>query len=312
VRWKGLNAWLNGLMIVVLMTVTGFSYNGAIAWQHQKTGQTPAPSIIQDVKHDLVAAFNPNKQAPLKFVAIGDTGSRLPGQYKTANALVKSYEAEPFSFVLLLGDNIYPYGDVKKHGDASFTQPYGPLLNAKVPFYVSLGNHDVQFGFRQDQLAFFHMPASYYVVKKGIADFFVIDTNEFDLKQQQWLYDQLQVSKAPWKIVFGHHPILSSGKHGNNKALMTSLSPILKEQNVALYLAGHDHNYERFKSQGGVTYVVSGGGGAALRSMDTVEPGSVKHQSVHHFVRFEATPKKLTARVIDSDLIVIDTFTLNH
>jgi predicted MPP superfamily phosphohydrolase len=299
-------------MIVVLMALTGFSYNAAIAWQHEKTGQTPAPSVIQDIKQELKTAFTPDQQKQLKFVAIGDTGSRLPGQYKTADALVKSYQAEPFGFVLLLGDNIYPYGDVKKHGEASFTKPYGPLLKAGVPFYVSLGNHDVQFGFRQDQLAFFHMPASYYVLKKGIADFFVIDTNEFDLKQQQWLYDQLQASKAPWKIVFGHHPILSSGKHGNNKALLATLSPILKEQRVALYLAGHDHNYERFKPQDGVTYVVSGGGGASLRTLDAIEPASVEHKSTHHFVRFEATPKKLTANVIDADLNVIDRFSLKR
>ena len=300
-HWKGYNVWLNALMIAVLMTVTGFSYNAATAWQHKAEDK---PGVIEQVKQAITG------QDKLEFVAIGDTGSRLPGQYTTAKALVKAYEDKPFEFVLLLGDNIYPHGDVSKYGEAGFTQPYGPLLKAGVPFYVSLGNHDVLFGHKAAQLKFFKMPSAYYVVKKGTADFFVIDTNDFGTTQQQWLKQSLKASNAPWKIVFGHHPILSSGKHGPNKQLMATLAPILAEQKVNLYLAGHDHNYERFKPQQGVTYVVSGGGGASLRSMDAIAPESAYHKTTHHFVRFVATPRQLKAEALDPDLTVIDQFSL--
>jgi phosphodiesterase/alkaline phosphatase D-like protein len=291
-------------MIAALMAVTGFSFNAAIAWQQK--AEDAKPGVIEQLKQAL------NGRDQLEFVAIGDTGSRLPGQYTTAKALAKTFEDKPFEFVLLLGDNIYPYGDVNKYGEASFTQPYAPLLKAGVPFYVSLGNHDVLFGHKAAQIKFFKMPSAYYAIKKGTADFFVIDTNDFDATQQQWLTQALKTSKAPWKIVFGHHPILSSGKHGHNKQLLATLAPILTAQKVPLYLAGHDHNYERFKPQQGVTYVVSGGGGASLRSMDAISPESEYHKSTHHFVRFVVTPKQLKAEAIDSDQTVIDRFTFSR
>ena len=43
--------------------------------------------------------------------------------------------------------------------------------------------------------------------------------------------------------------------------------PILEAHDVDLVLAGHDHHYERFTPQNGVTYVVSGGGGKGTRDV---------------------------------------------
>jgi hypothetical protein len=257
--------------------------------------------------------LNPSPKPVFKFVAIGDTGSRLPGQYQTANALVKSWQQDPFQTVLLLGDNIYPHGDVKQFGYDSFTKPYGPLLKQRVKFLVSLGNHDVLFGYRKAQLIFFNMPASYYSVKKGVVDFFVIDTNDFNRIQQRWLAMALGNSKAPWRVVFGHHPVFSSGKHGGSADLEKTLSPILKAHHVDLYLAGHEHEYERFSPIDGVTYIVSGGGGAVLRPFaDKPDPRSLVRHVSHHFVRLQATASALSATVLDPSLSVLDQFSLSH
>jgi hypothetical protein len=285
VRLSGFNGLVNTLAIGLLLLVASVGYSQALGWQARLT------------------------EASQDFVAIGDVGSRLPGQYATAQALAQSYATKPFGCVLLLGDNIYPHGEVDKYGDESFTKPYAPLLKAGVPFYVALGNHDVLFGQKQAQLAFYRMPAPYYTVKQGMVTFFVLDTNDFDATQQQWLKTELAASNAKWKVVLGHHPIWSSGLHGNDASLIKTLAPILTFAKVPLYLAGHDHEYERFKPINGLTQIVSGGGGASLRPF-AAKPDArslVRHVK-HHFVRFTASPTRLQAIVLDPKLTTLDTF----
>ena len=74
------------------------------------------------------------------------------------------------------------------------------------------------------------------------------------------LETQLQQAKPTWKVVFGHHPLYSSGSHGSSPQLINKLSPLFSRYGVQLYLNGHDHNYERTESINGTTYVTSGNG----------------------------------------------------
>jgi tartrate-resistant acid phosphatase type 5 len=124
--------------------------------------------------------------------------------------------------------------------------------------------------------------------------------------QQKWLSKVLGGSQAPWKIVMGHHPIYSSGEHGSSKSLMKALEPLLIEHQVDLYLAGHDHEYERFKPVQGVQHIVSGGGGAYLRNFEKPLPSSLVRVKAHHFLSFEATPTVLKMQAIDKTGQVID------
>jgi acid phosphatase len=97
--------------------------------------------------------------------------------------------------------------------------------------------------------------------------FFALDTNDnADWSQQiPWLKQNLAFSKATWKIVFGHHPLYSSGAHGSSFELINLLSPLFAKYGVQLYVNGHDHNYERTQPIEGTTYLTCGGGGAAIR-----------------------------------------------
>jgi hypothetical protein len=148
---------------------------------------------------------------------------------------------------------------------------------------------------------FFHMPGYYYLVHKPHVDFFVINSNTFntDAVQQKWLDKQLAASTADWKIVMGHHPIYSSGEHGFNKELHETLEPILDKHHADLYLAGHDHDYERFQPIQGVQYIVAGGGGAYLRGFDKPMPKSLVRIKAHHFLSFQAAADDLKMQVID-------------
>jgi|GEM_PF-1724286 len=246
--------------------------------------------------------------APYRFIAFGDWGAGTQFQKDVAKQTILQYEKAPFDAALLLGDNFYETGDVRKYGKAYFSDMYRPLIDHHVNFIVALGNHDVLTGHQKEQIEFFGMPGYYYTVHKPQIDFFVINTNTFarDRVQRQWLQLQLMESKAPWKIVMGHEPIYSSGEHGYSTSLHETLEPVLIKNKVDLYLAGHDHDYERFQLIHGIQYIVSGGGGAYLRGFPKLMPESLVRKKVHHFLSFELNQGTLRLQVIDKTGQTID------
>lgn len=245
---------------------------------------------------------------PYRFVAFGDWGAGTPFQKDVAAQLNRTYDQAPFDSAILLGDNIYPDGNIAKYGQAYFTDMYRHLIKEGVNFVVAIGNHDVVAGHQAEQIRFFNVPGYYYAIKKPGVEFFVLNTNSFAREhvQQQWLENALNASKSRWKIVVGHHPIYSSGEHGMNKGLKQSLEPLLVKYKADLYLAGHDHDYERFKPLQGVQHIVSGGGGAYLRNFETPLPGSLIRLKAHHFLSFELKDGHLRMTVIDKTGKTID------
>jgi hypothetical protein len=81
------------------------------------------------------------------------------------------------------------------------------------------------------------------------------------------------------------------------------------DHHVDLVLAGHEHQYERFRVAN-VNYIVSGGGGARLMYF-WGNLNSLKQATVHHFLSFEVTAKKLAMKVIDINGRVIETLRLD-
>lgn len=262
----------------------------------------------QELKVPNQAGFKLLGNHPYRFIAFGDWGAGTPFQKDVAKQITTLYARQPFDSALLLGDNIYENGNIKKHGKAYFTDMYPTLIQGGVNFIVALGNHDVRSGYEHDQRAFFRMPGFYYQVKKPHVDIFVINTNSFgkDEVQQRWLGKALGSSKATWKIVMGHHPIYTSGEHGSSRSLMKTLEPILVQHRVDMYLAGHDHDYERFKPVQGVLHIVSGGGGAYLRDFEKPEANSLVRVKAHHFLLFEANEDSLKMQAIDKTGKLID------
>ncbi len=244
------------------------------------------------------------------FLVIGDTGSGASFQFDVAKQMMARYEQQPYTLVLHVGDIIYPSGEFRKSGDELYKKVYAPLMDKGVEFRTVLGNHDVRYGYDPGALAFYGMPDRYYHFSRGNVDFFAIDTNIMNRdEQRQWLDEALAKSDARWKIVYGHHPIHSSGQHGPNTALSRRLAPLLIKHGVDFYIAGHEHNYERFEPIRGVVHLVSGGGGAWLRSFAKEQPHSKVRLSTHHFldfqvrgdtIRFQAVDK--TGRVIDAEV----------
>ena len=147
----------------------------------------------------------PRAADSLKFAVIGDNGTGQPPQYEVAQQMLSSRTSFPFTFVLMLGDNLYgsqkPQDFVEK-----FERPYAPLLDAGVRFYAALGNHDEP---TNRSYPPFNMAGErYYTFAKAPVRFFVLDTNLMDRAQLAWAEDALARADEPWKIAYFHHPTL--------------------------------------------------------------------------------------------------------
>jgi len=201
----------------------------------------------------------PPKPASVRFAVIGDMGTGELPQYEIAEKMNTSREAFHFDFVITVGDNIYG-GQTPDDYRKKFELPYKGLLDAGVPFYGSLGNHD-------SPTERFYKPFNmngqqYYTYKKGNVQFFVLDSNYMKPEQLSWLGKELHNSAADWKICYFHHPLYSSGSfHGASTELRLSLEPLFVKYGVQVVFAGHEHLYERTKPQNGITYFTEGAAG---------------------------------------------------
>ncbi|MED6193661.1 Purple acid phosphatase 8 [Stylosanthes scabra] len=243
----------------------------------------------------------PKPDGSLTLFVIGDWGRR--GAYNQSQLAfqmgIVGKELD-IDFVISTGDNIYPNGLIGTDDPAfeySFTKIY-TASSLQKPWYSVLGNHD----YRGDALAQLsptlrHVDKRWiclrsYVVDAQVAEFFFVDTtplvdnyftqpgeNVYDwrgvLPRNQYisnllrdLHFALQQSNANWKIVVGHHTILSAGYHGNTLDLQNLLLPLLQENNVDLYINGHDHCLEHISSlESGIQFLTSGGGSMAWRGV---------------------------------------------
>jgi hypothetical protein len=223
----------------------------------------------------------PLKEGSVRFVVIGDTGTGSGQQHQLADILLHSHASFPFDTVLMMGDNMYG-GESPRDYRNKFEDVYKPLLDQKVKFYATLGNHDEP---AQRFYELFNMNGKeYFRFTKGNVAFYSLNSNYMDKKQIDWLQSELAKDTSEWKICFFHHPPYSSGsKHGSDKQLREVIEPIFLRYGVNVVLAGHDHFYERIKPQKGIYYFVSGAGGK-------LREGNVKKNS------------PLTDKAFDSDL----------
>jgi predicted MPP superfamily phosphohydrolase len=252
----------------------------------------------------------PVKDGSVRFAVIGDTGSGTEKQRDVGNMMVKYRALFPFEFVLMMGDNLYG-GEAPQDFEKKFSEPYKALLDNKVKFYATLGNHDLPLQVNYEN---FNMNGKeYYRFKKGNVAFYSLNSNYMDKKQVKWLEDELAKDTSEWKICFFHHPPYSSAKkHGSDDQLREVVEPIFLKYGVNVVLTGHDHVYERIRPQKGIYYFVSGAGGK-LRSGDVSETSQLTEKSYDrdlHFMLFEVAGDQMyfqaisrTGETIDSGMI---------
>lgn len=260
----------------------------------------------------LVAQAASPSPTKLRWLATADSGSGDRKQQAVADQMAAVQRRQPVDLVIMAGDNIYNDGDISKV-DGAFTRPYSALLQAGVPFHAVLGNHDIRTANGDPQVAYrpFGMAGRWYNLRRGPVEFFMLDTNMNANWGQQlpWLRTSLAASKAPWKVVVGHHPIYSAGFYGNDSVAQGRLGPLFKKYGVQLYINGHEHDYERTKMIEGTTYLTIGIGGASLRPI-LANGNTAASASVHGFVELEASPTSLKINAWDRQGKPIDQATL--
>lgn len=257
--------------------------------------QTPPP----------VFSVKPQPQ-PIRVLAFGDFGDGSDSQRQVAAAMRRYHRRRPFDFGITLGDNFYPSGmesPVDPRWRTDWSALYEPL---KVRFYATLGNHDwnqpnspaAEILFTR-QSASWRMPAAYYTFTAGPVQFFALDTDIISEAQLLWLVDELDRSRAAWKVVYGHHPIYSEGKHEDNNVKIDQLLPVLKDR-ADVYLAGHDHDMQHLKPEGRLHFFIAGSGG----KLRPIEPGprTLFAKSAHGFAVLEADARTLTVTFVEADL----------
>lgn len=224
------------------------------------------------------------------WLAIGDFGSQSPAQFAVSSGMARYVDQSGLQAdgLLLLGDNFYKKmegGVDSPRWQTGFEEMY-PVGLFPGPCPAVLGNHDysdnkggqdVQMAYARKPGTRWTMPAKWYRKDYAQVTFLFLDTNvpsvtsnaltaDEAAAQWQWLEAELQKPRARWTICVGHHPVYSNGKHGDTRALIDNLGPLLQKYGVALYLCGHDHDLQHLELETLKTsFVLSGGGGARVR-----------------------------------------------
>ncbi|CAN7280026.1 metallophosphoesterase [Phenylobacterium sp. LjRoot219] len=258
------------------------------------------------------------------FLALGDWGRKGARQQRAvAQAMASRARDIGSRFVVTVGDNFYAAGvrsTLDGHWRQSFTDVYD--LQTLHTWYPALGNHDhngdpdIQVAYSQ-HFAGWRMDGRYYRQTVALSggrtlDLFVLDTapiadpssyaaSRSNLHAQWgWFDREMLASRADWKIVVGHHPILSSGYKKRDFSLLNRwLEPRLQRYGVHAYLAGHDHHLEYIHS-GGVAHIISGGGSEGDALARRCVAGHVQGWPSAGFTAFEIAGDVMTVTFIDA------------
>lgn len=278
------------------------------------TGLQPGVHYEYEVKPDGQPPFsgrfiaNRGPDAPnVRFAVIGDMGDGSSSQFAVARELTR-WAPEIF---LTVGDNVYPNASRADYGPRFFV-PYGPLMSTAV-CYPTLGNHDIHTENGAPFLEAFALPREpaggrYYAFDDGPARFWCLDSNESlapGSPQYEWLAADAAASTARWKLAFFHHPPYSSGLHGQEAKNRRWLPALFSRLGFQAVFTGHDHHYERSVPIGGVTYIVTGGGGATLYGT-TQQPFTATKAVRHEFVAASISGDQLGLMAIDENGHVLD------
>jgi Icc-related predicted phosphoesterase len=283
----------------------------------------------------------PAPSDPFVFVGYGDSRFTNPADTKHSNADVRRAEIariaqERPAFVVMTGDLVLTGADAKDW--SVFDTETAPLGQAGIELLPALGNHDIRGGeTRALENYYRRFPRiegrRWYSARAGNVLVFVLDSNSADgpgSQQWRWLEQRLEAlpPEVDFVLVALHHPPIT---RSNNKTFggghaarppEHQLASLLErqQQNMRariIVIAGHVHNYERYEHNG-VTYVVSGGGGATpymvRRSADDMyrDPGPTYHICKftvdHGELQFQTL--KLTLEGTKAQWVVRDSFVM--
>jgi|SRR5579862_1760026 len=280
----------------------------------KSSAQTSSVDLQLDVK------------TPFRFVAYGDTRFHDPKDMEPANSSVRVAlaqaiaEANP-AFVCFTGDIVYNGFDAADW--SVWDNETQVWRDRKIPIYPALGNHDLHGDLNTALGNYFQRfpilnHSRYYSVRVANSLILVLDSSmdEVTGPQGEWLASKLDHVAADVDFVFlvFHHPPYTSssdakmfgGGHSARAAELALAKDLEAHQARASYrivvFSGHVHNYERHEHSG-VTYFVSGGGGAHAYPIERAPDDPFQSKEVnYHYLMVEVDRKQVTVTMNRLDL----------
>ncbi len=326
------------------ITLEGLSPDTAYLYRVRHSGAEDQADLLSSM--ETFRTFKTN--GSVRFVFVADTGQSTAPQFLTARVMASLMP----DLVLHGGDIIYG-GFTDENADSRIFAQYlnysGQMRST--PFFFTLGNHDLNCceGNLLDEwnptnfvmnaphfLSTFHHPTNsatgtehFYSFDHGDVHFvslfnpwFVMYEFTTNRLQYQWFTNDLAQSTKPWKVVFFHHPLASSGAHAlddyntngipDQYDILRTIGTAASKYGVQLILSGHEHNYERFSPIGGFHAVVSGGGGAGLHSMRKRHPLSSQYLSMHNCVNIEIKGDTATVQAVSTNGTILDNWVIQR
>jgi 3',5'-cyclic AMP phosphodiesterase CpdA len=247
-----------------------------------------------------LAGSSAAQTTPAAFLATGDFGVGGSRELSLGLRMKRHESRNPASMLVTLGDNDYTRSPARFR--ANWRRSFGWARPSGLRVAGTLGNHDYEVARGRYQFNLLGMPGPYYTRRLGDAQLFLLDSNVVNDRQTAWLERALADSSATWKIAAFHHPPYTCGGHSGHQDVAARWVPLFERYGVQLVLSGHDHNYQRFATQNGVTYVVHGGGGAGLyrlRPCPASYPRRLRGRFEHGFLRVSIGPDTLTVSSVD-------------
>lgn len=269
--------------------------------------------------------LRPQVSVPFRFVAYGDTRFTDPHDTDASNPAVRTTLVQAIAdvhpaFISIGGD--ISYNGYNPNDWKIWDSETAVWRDDKIPVYPALGNHDLH-GDQKIALAnyFARFPelnnSRYYSVRAANTLMLVLDSSldENSGPQGQWLTQKLDTIPADVDFVFIvlHHPPYTSssdakkfggGHSARSPEQMLAKNLETRQQNMRariVVFAGHVHNYERHE-HGGVTYFVTGGGGAHAYPIErnASDPFQSKEINYHYLlVEVDRGKLKITMNRLD-------------
>lgn len=260
------------------------------------------------------------------------------------------YEGKPMTFHIVPGnhDHAGVAGGTKFWGDVIHQETTAENLFPNWEYYPIASTKDTGLNdstnyqtLHSENIFEITTPQKINIAANDLISIIAIDSqvllNLYDNENKQLLKLHLQELRkllredTSWKIIIGHHPIRTHGKHGGfrkaiywvppiiiftiidklflsrlqdldhraNKAFQRDMEDIMKENDVTFYFSGHEHNLQLIEIDSSHFQIISGS--AAKLSEVTHKEDSIFSHAAHGFARFDVTPDEIWVEFFDAN-----------
>jgi hypothetical protein len=235
-----------------------------------------------------------------EFVVIGDTRPKVVSKnFSHFEGLIPKINSVKPAFVVNLGDLIFGYMMLNT---ARQWDKYQKVIKAfRVPYYQIPGNHDT-FSEEAREIYGRRFGSFYSAFDYGGCHFVLLDNTEegrwgyLGAAELEWLKADLQATRARSVFVFLHFPVWESERiaPAYYDFWENTLHPLFKASRVRAVFGGHYHCYGPTREIDGISYYITGGGGAELT------PAYRKSGGDFHFLRIRVSNDRIEPRVVTS------------